>query len=392
MPRLLRITTVPISLHLLLQGQFKYMRACGYDVLTMSADGAEVAEVVKDGTKHIVIPFTRKITPIRDLVCLWKLIRAIGKLKPDIVHTHTPKAGLLGMLAARICSVPVRLHTVAGLPLMEANGLRRKILESVEKITYTCAHRVYPNSMGLKEFMLQHLKLSGSKVRMIGSGSSNGIDTLLFDRTIELEAQRRALRDKYNVKENDVVFSFVGRIVRDKGLVELVAAFKQIDNDVKLKLENSGRKFFLLLVGHFEDDLDPLPADVLQFLMNDRRVILAGFQSDVRPWVMASDVFVFPSYREGFPNAVMQAGLLKVPCIVSDINGCNEIVQDGKTGLVIPPKNVEALADAMKALIDDAARRNEFGEAARQFVAANFKREDVWEKLREEYEAMLGKD
>src|SRR6187551_3696016 len=153
MPRLVRITTVPISLHLLLQGQFRYMREHGFDVITMSADGKEVADVIKDGTPHIVIPMTRKITPLQDFKCLFKLIVEIKKLKPDIVHTHTPKAGLLGMIASWACRVPVRLHTVAGLPLMESSGPKRYLLDLAERLTYACAHIVYPNSQGLKVFI-----------------------------------------------------------------------------------------------------------------------------------------------------------------------------------------------------------------------------------------------
>src|SRR5688572_16963125 len=159
MPRLLRITTVPISLHLLLQGQFRYMREHGFDVITMSADGKEVVEVIKDGTPHIVIPMTRKITPLQDFKCLLKLIQEIKKIKPDIVHTHTPKAGLLGMMASWMCRVPVRLHTVAGLPLMEASGFKHTVLRIAERVTYNCAHLVYPNSHGLKKYIEQHFRV-----------------------------------------------------------------------------------------------------------------------------------------------------------------------------------------------------------------------------------------
>jgi glycosyltransferase involved in cell wall biosynthesis len=365
------------------------MREHGFDVITISADGKEVEQVVKGGIKHIVIPFTRKITPIRDVVCLWKLVREIRKLKPDIVHTHTPKAGLLGMLASWICRVPVRLHTVAGLPLMEARGTRRKVLELVEKITCACAHKVYPNSVGLKDFLLHNLGLPSRKVQIIGRGSTNGIDTEYFKSTEKLEDESKVLRQKYGVKESDVIFSFVGRIVRDKGIVELVNAFRALADDTSLSNKYPERNLFLLLVGHFEEDLDPLPPDVMAFIMNDARVIMAGFQADVRPWVMASNVFVFPSYREGFPNVVMQASLLKVPCIVSDINGCNEIVKDGITGLIVPPKNAHYLAEAMHLLIEDDMKRQQFGEEARKFVQANFKREDIWEALRKEYAEML---
>jgi glycosyltransferase involved in cell wall biosynthesis len=389
MPRLLRITTVPMSLSLLLQGQFSYMRANGFEVITMSADGQEVADVMKDGTQHTVIPLTRKITPLQDLKCLWLIIREIKKLRPDIVHTHTPKAGLLGMLASWICRVPVRLHTVAGLPLMEASGLKRFVLELTERVTYACAHAVYPNSFGLKAFIEEQFGLPPHKLKILGKGSSNGIDISFFERSLSLENQARKLRARYDIRENDVILSFVGRIVRDKGIVELVKAFNAILGDQSFMDKLSGKKLFLLLLGQFEEDLDPLPAPVMDFLRNDKRVILGGFQHDIRPWMMASDVFVFPSYREGFPNVVMQASLLRVPCIVSDINGCNEIVKNGRTGVVVPPKNAERLTSAMKLMIDDELKRKAFAAAARAFVADNFKRELIWEELRGEYERRL---
>src|SRR3990170_4434078 len=288
------MTTVPISLHLLLKGQFRFMSEKGFEVITLSADGSEVEGILMNGTKHIVIPFTRKITPIHDIICLWKLIKVMKNLKPDIVHTHTPKAGLLGMIASRFCNVPVKLHTVAGLPLMETSGLKRSLLEATEKITYACADLVYPNSQGLKNYLLHNLQVPEGKVKLIGKGSSNGIDTDYFQRSEELEKKSRAVRDKYKIREGELVFSFVGRIVRDKGLIELATAFKTMRESFKRK----DRRMVLLLVGHFEDDLDPLPSNVMEFIMKDESVILAGFQEDVRPWIIASDIFVFPSYRE----------------------------------------------------------------------------------------------
>lgn len=383
MPTLIRITTVPISLQLLLKGQFGYMREHGYDVITLSADGPEVAEIKKDGTQHIAIPFTRKITPFQDLKCLWLLIRAMRKLKPDIVHTHTPKAGLLGMLAARICRVPVRLHTVAGLPLIEATGPKRQILEAAERVTYACAHIVYSNSAGLKKFIASTFKLPDDKLKIIGRGSSNGIDIEHFERSIEVEAVARGIKEKFNIRNEDFVFAFAGRIVNDKGIFELVKAFDALSREFPTK------RLLLLLIGNFEKDHDPLAEEIITYLANDRRVILAGFQSDVRPWIVAADAFVFPSYREGFPNVVMQASLLQVPCIVSDINGCNEIINHNSTGIVVPPKNITALVEAMRTLLADEALRKRYAMDARIFVAENFRREYIWEELRREYERLL---
>lgn len=385
--KLLRITTVPISLQLLLAGQFRYMIKNGYEVFTISAYGPEVMEVLEEGVRHIPVPFTRKITPLHDLRCLFKLVRIIKDLRPDIIHTHTPKAGLLGMLAGWLCGVPVRMHTVAGLPLMETRGMKRRILEVTEKITYTCAQKVYPNSAGLEKFLIQVLKVNPAKVKMIGRGSSNGIDTTFFSHTPALKNQATSLRQQYNITSDDLVFSFVGRIVKDKGILELVEAFKMVSDYVAEmgSKEAKALRIFLMVVGPFEQELNPLPEDVVKFLSQDKRVILAGFQRDVRPWLMASDVFVFPSYREGFPNVVMQACLLEVPCIVSDINGCNEIIRHGSTGLIVPPKDIPALAQAMQSLVQDEDKRKMFSTTARSFVSSNYDREYVWEEIRKEY-------
>jgi glycosyltransferase involved in cell wall biosynthesis len=254
-----------------------------------------------------------------------------------------------------------------------------------ENVTYRCAHIVFPNSLGLKKFIERHFRIAPNKLRMLGNGSSNGIDTVFFDRSPELEIKASQLRADYNIGKQDIVFSFVGRIVGDKGIVELVQAFRELT----LSNDYSHRNIFLLLVGHFEDELDPLPVDILDFFKNDKHVILPGFQSDIRPWIVCSDVFVFPSYREGFPNVVMQAGLLRVPCIVSDINGCNEIVKNGSTGVVVQVKNVSALVQAMETMMDDELSRKRFADAAHDFVASSFKREIIWEALRKEYLDLL---
>lgn len=384
-PRLLRITTVPISLKLLLRGQLSFFMEAGFEVLAVSAPGEEVAELTAEGIRHQTVPMTRKITPWQDLMCLAALVRIIREFKPDIVHTHTPKAGLLGMMAAWWCRVPSRMHTVAGLPVMEAQGLKRKVLMLTERITYACATQVLPNSTGLMSFIehdIYHGRLPAGKFSIVGKGSSNGIDTTLFKRTGALDQQALQIREKYGIRPNDVVFCFVGRIVRDKGIGELVAAFQRLEQ------VGDGR-LFLLLVGHFEQELDPLdPADV-GFLQRHPQVILAGFQNDVRPWLCASDIFTFPSYREGFPNVVMQACCLEIPSVVSDINGCNEIIQRDVTGLIVKPKDAEDLRRGMQLLTADRSLRQHFSKQSRQYIEDNFGQRSVWNALRETYNQAL---
>ncbi|MBL7858458.1 MAG: glycosyltransferase family 4 protein [Cyclobacteriaceae bacterium] len=378
--RLLRITTVPQSLTLLLAGQLNFFQSQGFEVLAVSADGPEVQTLRKQNIPHRVVNLTRKITPLQDVIALVKLIQVIREFKPVIVHTHTPKAGLLGMMAAWLCRVPVRMHTVAGLPLMEATGWKRRILWLTEKITFACATAVFPNSTGLSDFIQQSWNVKSSKLNMIGNGSSNGIDTQYFSRTPALVEAARAIRKKHNIPEDAIVFSFVGRIVKDKGIGELTGAFRQV------QATHPDRTFFLLLVGPLEEKLDPLDPEVFEFIHSHPQCIRAGFQHDVRPWMLASDVFVFPSYREGFPNVVMQAACLEIPCIVSDINGCNEIIDRVNTGWIIPPKDKDALGKAMEEVVKDYPAARVKAERARDFVQLHFSRAHVWSSLLKEYQ------
>lgn len=398
--KLLRITTVPISLKYLIKGQLLFMQQSGFEVLAVSADGKEREEVMlQEKVSHVIVPMTRTITPYQDFICLLALIRVIKKFKPNIVHTHTPKAGLLGMMAAFICNVTMRFHTVAGLPVMEATGLKRTILLFTEWLTYSCAHRVFPNSFGLCEYILKEFGfrvegsrfqvqgskfkvegsrffVSGSKFKVIGKGSSNGIDTNYFARSLEVNTKADAIRNEFGITDAMITFSFVGRIVKDKGIEELLTAFDKLSHEIKTKL---------FLVGHFEDDLDPITERSRLILKSNPHIIHVGFQHDVRPYVAASDVFVFPSYREGFPNVVMQACCLEVPCIVSNINGCNEIIEHDKTGLIVPVKDVQNLYAAMHLMATDKEKRNQFGKHAREFVKRNFDQQFVWNELMKEY-------
>ncbi len=379
-PKLLRITTVPISLKLLLAGQFSFFQQHGFEVMTASADGEELKELLSAGVTHHVVPMTRTITPVQDIICLLKLIRLIKIYKPDIVHTHTPKAGLLGMLAAWMCGVKIRMHTVAGLPLMETKGIKRTLLKITERITYSCATNVYPNSKGLLKYIREQLSIVNCQLSILGKGSSNGIDSNYFSRTSKLVDAANGIRSRYQIPEDSFVFCFVGRVVKDKGIVELVEAFQKLGNGIEKRL---------ILVGPREEALDPLPDITMSTIKNDPTIILPGFEQDVRPWMTASDVFVFPSYREGFPNVVMQAACLEVPCIVSNINGCNEIIEDQVSGLVVEAKDACALLKAMQFMIMEIEKRKMFAINAREFVTKNFDQQFVWKELLKEYQYHL---
>ena len=386
MKKLIRITTVPISFKVLLKGQLRFMASNGFDVKGVSSEGEELREVREnEGVVMEAINMSRKITPFQDLKSLWEMWNFLRKEKPQIVHTHTPKAGIIGMLAARLAGVPHRLHTVAGLPLMEATGIKRKILNFVEKLTYSSATRVYPNSKGLYDFILQNNFTQSNKLKIIANGSSNGINTTFFSPEQVSETEKAALREKLNIQPDDFVFVFVGRIVSDKGINELIKAFSELQTAENNEL--TGIK--LLLVGGLESDLDPLNPETLAEINQNKDIISAGFQQDVRPFFAISDALAFPSYREGFPNVVMQAGALGLPSIVSDINGCNEIIVEGENGLIIPPKNVEKLKEKMLTLAKDKNLYIKLKENSRRMIESRYEQSVVWNALLEEYEGLL---
>ena len=386
MKKLIRITTVPLSLKVLLKGQLRFMASNGFDVKGVSSEGEELREVHEnEGIAVEAITMSRKITPFQDLKSLWQMWNFLRKEKPQIVHTHTPKAGIIGMLAARLAGVPHRLHTVAGLPLMEAIGTKRKILNFVEKLTYSSATRVYPNSKGLYDFILQNNFTQSNKLKIIANGSSNGINTTFFSPAQVSEIEKVALREKLNIQPDDFVFVFVGRIVSDKGINELIKAFSELqaaENNEQIGIK-------LLLVGGLESDLDPLNPETLAEINQNRDIISVGFQQDVRPFFAIADALAFPSYREGFPNVVMQAGAMGLPSIVSDINGCNEIIVEGENGLIIPPKNVEKLKEKMLTLAKDKNLYAKLKENSRRMIENRYEQSVVWKALLEEYEGLL---
>lgn len=380
--KLLRVTTIPMSLKILLKGQLRFMQQNGFDVLGVSSSGPDLQIVQQnEGISVATIEMTRTIAPLKDLKALWQFYKLCKKERPAIVHSHTPKAGIIAMLGAKLAGVPHRLHTVAGLPLIEAEGFKRVVLNAVEKATYWCATAVYPNSKGLEKFILEQQFAHKSKIKVLANGSSNGIDTNYFNAnqvSVELKQQLRA---DYNIQATDTVFVFVGRLVADKGINELLQAFK------KLQMLHANCK--LLLVGPLEPELDPLKPETLHEIHHNKGVIHVGYQKDVRPYLAIAHVLTFPSYREGFPNVVMQAGAMDLPAIVTNINGCNEIISEGENGLIIPPKNTDALYHAMLIMTENRELRRQLANNARQSIVGRFEQHLVWNALLNEYHKQL---
>jgi len=380
--KIIRTTTVPESLKILLKGQLKYINQNGYELVGVSSDKPELIEVSQqEGIRVQKVNMTRQITPLRDFISLINMYKVLVKEKPQIVHTHTPKAGLIGMIAAYFAKVPIRLHTVAGLPLMESIGIKKSILVFVEKITYWCATKVYPNSFGLKKYIIENKFINKNKVKVIGNGSSNGIDTSYFDPSLVSNKDKNTLRDSLKINKNDFVFIFVGRVNTDKGVNELVKSFD--------KLCVFEKKIKLILVGSYESKLDPLRKKTMEIIDSNEKILSVGFQNDVRPYFAIASCLVFPSYREGFPNVVLQAGSMGLPAIVSDINGCNEIITNNVNGLIIKAKNSDMLFNTMKIICSDNAMVKRLKLKTRQMIISKYERKYLWELILNEYNNLL---
>ena len=379
-PKLVRITTIPLSMKVLLKGQLQYMTQQGYEVIAISAAGKEGDELSKnENCSFQSIPFVRNINPLVDLICLIKLIKLLKKIKPDIVHTHTPKAGLIGMWAAYITGVPIRLHTVAGLVWIEKKGIIKMILKWVEHLTVFPATRVYPNSINLLKFMQLH-KIGNEKIHVIANGTSNGIDTDYFRLNDAHISFGQKIRSEKRTDESAFVWLYIGRLVYDKGIYELLDAF--------IRLNQTHTKDQLWLVGDLESDLNPLIVEHLNLINHHPSIHYFGFDYNVRPYLSAAQVLVFPSYREGFPNVPLQAASMGCKLILSDINGCNEMFSDNDDCCLIESKNSKALYQSMLSFrnTSPAPERSNF---LRETVKKKYDQQLVWSSISKEYASLL---
>lgn len=371
--KLIRITTVPGSLRTLLKGQHRFM-SNHFEVIGVSSDGPKLGDVREnEGIKTHAVEMTRTISPFKDLKATYKLYKFFKKEQPFIVHTHTPKAGTVGILAAKLAGVPNRLHTIAGLPLLESTGKKRVLLDTVEKITYSCATHILPNSFGLEKIITDNNYTKPEKLFVIGNGSSNGIDTTHYDSSLVSEEKKNQLKQELRISNDDIVFIFIGRLVADKGINELVNAF---DN-----LSKKERNTKLILVGRRERLLDPLLPETEALILENKNILTVGIQKDIRPYVAISHALAFPSYREGFPNVLLQCSCMELPCIVSDINGCNEVIEHNVNGLIVPVKNEIELEKAMQFMIDFPDNRIAMTKHSRSRIVKRYEQKFVWNEL-----------
>jgi glycosyltransferase involved in cell wall biosynthesis len=382
MPKLIRVTTVPMALKHLLAGQMRYMKENGFEVTMISADGKERDDVIKnEGCPHIIIPMTRKITPFADLRSLWQLYKFFKKEKPDIVHSHTPKAGLLSMLAAKLAGVKIRVHTIAGLRFMTSNGFTRKVLVTMEKLTASSATHVWPNSFSLLKYIRINRLVNESKLQVIGKGSSNGIDLNRYSNDKLKAGRLEEIKKELKFSSENIYLLSVGRIVNDKGINELLNVFSQ--------LYTANNKIRLVLLGSFEEELDPVPEASKKILKGHPGIIHINWSNEVEYYMHLSALLVHPSYREGFPNVLLQAGAMSCPVVCSIIEGNIDIVDHEKTGLLFKVKNEEDLKEKLTFAINNPELMKQYATALRQKVETCFDQQIVHQAIRDKYQELL---
>jgi len=378
--RLVHVTTVPKSLGFL-TGQVGFMKARGFAVTAISSPDDDLTSFAKrEAVPVYAVPMARRITPARDLIALWQLARVFRRVRPDIVHAATPKGGLLGILAASITRVPVRVYHIRGLPMMTATGTRRLLLRWSERVACAVASQVLCVSRSVRDVAVREHLCPPEKIKVLAGGSGNGVDsTGRFDP--DRVADRRAIvRRELAIDSDAVVLGFVGRVVRDKGIVELLAAWRT--------LREAYPSLHLVIAGELEDE-DRVPDHVRQALATDHRVHLLGRWRDTPALYAALDVVVLPTYREGFPNVPLEASAMRLPVVATCIPGCIDAVVDGVTGTLVPARDATALAAAIRRYVDDPALRIAHGNAGRERVVRDFAQEVIWEALYAEYVRLL---
>lgn len=371
------LVTAPITAMTFVRGQADFLHRRGFDVTVICSPDRTVHEATAaEPVAFVTIPMEREISLFRDVVALWRIYRALRRLRPDIVNASTPKAGLLGMVAAWLARVPVRVYQQRGLRLETTTGLKRRILIGSEWLAAACATVVVCNSASLLQAFAKLDLAPRAKLRVLGAGSSNGVDAARFAPTPARLAAAVQLRTDLGIPPDACVLGFAGRFTRDKGIVELLAIFAQLSARFP--------QLHLLLVGDYEPG-DPVPAPTQVAIAQEPRIHTVGFVADPAPYYLLMDLLVFLSYREGLPNVPLEAAAAGVPTVGFRATGVVDAVVDGETGVLTPLGDTTALLDAVAALLQDDARRRRLGDQARARVQRDFDQQQVWENWRQFY-------
>ncbi len=377
-PKILRVTTVAGTMNVILKGQLKYLNQY-FEVIAATAPFYNYFDEIqeREGIKLYNVGLTRKITPFKDIIALFKLILIIILEKPDIIHTQTPKANLLGVLAAYFCRTKVRMLSIVGMPSYNEKGLKGKLLKFSDILSFKMATNIYPNSKGLFDYYKKWYFVK-DKIGFIGNGSSNGIDFDYYNPNIIPTEDITKIRLETGLNTHHFVFTYMGRVVNDKGVKELIDAFLSFcDFD-----EYSNTR--LLIIGPIRASDDPIPKVYSDILTGHPKICYVGLQRDVRPYLCLSNVFVFPSHREGLPGALMQAGAMGLPLIASDIIGNREIIEQ-TDGLLFPAKDIQELTKSMKEVYSNRQKRYLMKQHIRDKMLKVYNQKYYWNALKNEY-------
>jgi len=377
--RVAHITTVDMSLRYLLLNQLRTLWQAGYDIAGISAPGPNMTLIEQAGIRHIAVPMTRNFTPLADLVSLWRLYRLMRRERFTIVHTHTPKPGLLGQLAARLARVPVVINTIHGFYFHEGMPSRsRRFYIAMERVAARCSDYILSQNREDIETAIREKICSRSKISYLG----NGIDVERFDRG-RLDPQLLAnKRRELGIPVDAPVVGFVGRLVAEKGVIELLKAAQSV------RRTYPDARF--LLVGPIDHEKqDVVTPEIVQEYALSGACIFTGARDDMPDLYALMDVFVLPSHREGFPRSPMEASAIGVPCVVTDIRGCRETVDHGRNGLLVPLADVAALTQAIVSLLGDRGRARQMGVEGRRMAIERFDEQLVFNKVKAEYERLL---
>ncbi len=378
-PHILFAVTVSMSCGFY-RGMLRHLEDAGFSTTLVSAPGTQLNEVSSSqGAASVAVPMEREIRPLHDLVSLWRLYRTMRTALPDVVDASTPKAGLLGSLAAMLARVPCRVYTLRGLRMETATGLKRLVLWLAERLACACAHRVVPVSKSLRLRAIGLKLVSPEKARALGDGTC-GVNTEHFTPRNRNSEQVAQLRQALGLTGNETVIGFAGRFVKDKGIRELVEAFRE--------LSASRPDLRLLLVGDFEDG-DAVEPEVRSYIESTPTILLPGFVADAAPYYALMDVFVLPTYREGFPGVPLEAQASEVPVVTTNATGAVDSVRHGMTGLIVPLKDAKALTAAIGTLLRKPEMRANMGHAGRKWMEHAFRPEVVWLAHVEMYREML---
>jgi glycosyltransferase involved in cell wall biosynthesis len=377
--RIAHITTVDMSLRYLLLGQMAAITQVGYEVTGISSSGHHVDVVEAAGIRHISVPLTRSVTPLTDLRALWRLYRIIRREEFTIVHVHTPKAELLGALAARLARTPIIVDTFRGIYYREdMHPFWRWFFLRMAQIAAACADVVLSQSREAMQMAIEDGVCPSEKIQYLG----NGIDVCRFDRDRVSEVAIFRRRAELEIAEDAPVIGYVGRLVEEKGILELLEAAKGV-----LKQFPNAR---FLFVGPIDSEKpDALTSQIACDYGIEHACIFTGMRQDMPELYALMDVFVLPSHRESFPRSPMEASAMKVPCVVTDIPGCRETVEQGRNGILVSLGDVEDLKTAIVDILSDPEKARSMGEAGRAMALEQFDERKVFEKVKDEYARLL---